>query len=599
MFDHPISPYEAHTLAEDGLSLKTLGSAPHAVTEAVTWVANELVLNAQKTYADPFRDVEVSLKLTNGTDTLTVPGFWDGANVWRVRFVCPEAGQWTYETVSTDTTDAGLHGVKGTLTCTAYTGKTELYRHGFVKTDPARRCFAYADGTPFFYLGDTHWSLGGENAGLVTKMADQRAKQGFTVVQSEPIDAAFKMAEDISEDSMPGFAAYDELFQIIAEHGLVHANASFFFPSFMEAAVLNHGGYTDRLVGTLTHEDKEYAFYEISDEAKNYLRLISRYWVARYGAYPVFWTMGQEVDAGFYWHLSPNRHWCKLNNPYLYAAEYTGAYDAYHHPLSAHQENTGHTVASSSVFRDVAAHSWWAVQWQLGFHYPLDCATPKDYYENGQGKPVVYYEGKYCYLWTKNYGARVQGWMAYLSGMCGYGWGGQDTWSYRNTYSEDADSGDGVDLITAAEKRDATYESSLTLPSSYQVGYMRAFLENAVGNWFDLVPRWNDKTYLDHPDRVLALCASTEDQSKTVCYFYQTANTDIIRTPNATKQEAVSTGTLGHLTPNTLYRYVWFDAANGWKTSEGSFIADANGCWAIGEKDDRDMVLFVFRPDNK
>ena len=133
--------YDLHTLAGEGITLDTLGTEPHAVTSAVTWVANELVLNAQKTYADPYKDVDVDLLLTNGTVTYTIPGFWDGNNVWRVRFVCPTAGQWTYETVCTDTTDAGLHGIKGTLTCTEYSGKVAVYQHGFVTTDPLKRYF--------------------------------------------------------------------------------------------------------------------------------------------------------------------------------------------------------------------------------------------------------------------------------------------------------------------------------------------------------------------------------------------------------------------------------------------------------------------------
>lgn len=42
--------------------------------------------------------------------------------------------------------------------------------------------------------------------------------------------------------------------------------------------------------------------------------------------------------------------------------------------------------------------------------------------------------------------------MAYLNGMYGYGWGGQDTWSYLNPYGENEDSNDGVDTVTADEK---------------------------------------------------------------------------------------------------------------------------------------------------
>ena len=588
--------YDLHTLAGEGITLDTLGTEPHAVTSAVTWVANELVLNAQKTYADPYKDVDVDLLLTNGTVTYKIPGFWDGNNVWRVRFVCPTAGQWTYETVCTDTTDAGLHGIKGTLTCTEYSGKVAVYQHGFVTTDPLKRYFIYNDGTPFFYLGDTHWSLGGEKADMVQKMTDQRVKQGFTVIQSEPLDATFDMENGISKSDMAGLKKFDKLFQIIADHGLVHANAEFFFVGQMENAIKRNGGYSDREVYKKDFNNKTYHFYDLADETKDYLKRLSRYWVARYAAYPVFWTLAQECDAGCYWEQSPDRNWGQYNNPYKYVAEYIAQYDPYQHPLSAHQENIGWTVASTSSFRDVSSHTWWASQWSQAYNTTINAKIPMDYYNKGQGKPAVLYEGKYCYLWTKNFGARVQGWMAFLSGMCGYGWGGQDTWSYRNTYDEKStSSGDGVDVITSEEKKNATYESSFTYPSAYQVGYMRAFFEKIVGNWYELVPRWNSTNYLARSSGALALYASSEDMTKGVCYFYQSSDKALMEKPNADKKAAVRTGTLHKLIPNGQYGYLWFDPVDGKTTGNGTFTADGEGGYVIGDKADRDMIFFYYK----
>ena len=51
---------------------------------------------------------------------------------------------------------------------------------------------------------------------------------------------------------------------------------------------------------------------DLSDEAKAYLEKLSRYWVARYSAYPVIWTLGQEVDNDPY--QDENSTWNAVNN---------------------------------------------------------------------------------------------------------------------------------------------------------------------------------------------------------------------------------------------------------------------------------------------
>ena len=69
------------------------GEAEQTLT-AETWRAVELSFESGKIYADPFNDVTLDLLLYGNGRLYTVPGFWDGGNTWRVRFVCPAAGTW-------------------------------------------------------------------------------------------------------------------------------------------------------------------------------------------------------------------------------------------------------------------------------------------------------------------------------------------------------------------------------------------------------------------------------------------------------------------------------------------------------------------------
>ncbi|MDG0792182.1 DUF5060 domain-containing protein [Cohnella ginsengisoli] len=162
-----------------------------------TWRVVEIPLTSTKSYANPYLDVDVSATFTGpGGVTMTMPGFWDGGGSWKIRFAPTAAGTWTYATSSTDTTNAGLHNQTGTIAVTAYAGTLDIYKHGFLKPSGNNRYLAYADGTPFFWLGDTHWfglsdrlSWSSSNSVAYPNSAfkqtvDKRISQGFNVFQT-------------------------------------------------------------------------------------------------------------------------------------------------------------------------------------------------------------------------------------------------------------------------------------------------------------------------------------------------------------------------------------------------------------------------------
>ena len=134
------------------------GSAAETVVE--TWRMTELTFESARSYdAGGGDDVRIDCAFSNRTDgtMLRRPGFWDGGNVFRVRFAPVSAGEWSWATTCAD--DPSIAGRSGEIRATAYKGPLALYRHGFVRTVPGKKHFVHADGTPFFYLGDTHWGL--------------------------------------------------------------------------------------------------------------------------------------------------------------------------------------------------------------------------------------------------------------------------------------------------------------------------------------------------------------------------------------------------------------------------------------------------------
>lgn len=532
--------------------------SPKYPTAAQTWLATEFVFNSSVTRENPVREAEMDMLLTKGGVTLTVPAFWDGGNTWRVRAALPEEGEWTWRTVCTDTSDTGLHGLSGKLTVTAYDGDLEIYKRGFIGVREGDRYFTYADGTPFFYLGDTHWTLfteeydaPGDHAGNTGAKShfkyiiDQRVLQGFTVIQSEPIDSGVNVTNGITAADVSAFREMDKYFAYIAARGLVHANSQFFYPSDMESWCKAQGF------------DEE-------------LRVAARYWVARYSAYPVLWTMGQEVDKDFYGHFET------ASNPYHKLCEYVNAYDPLKHPITAHMEATYYTNASGSSFKDLPGHAWFAAQWSPELSETVKFDVPKDFWNNRYGKPVINYESLYDYLWTNHFGARAEGWLSFLNGMYGYGYGAIDVWYYHSNYDVDKDSTNHGITITVADKA-TPWSESVHFESALQVGYMSDFFYNL--EWWKLTPRFNDTDWFRRRGRSLYSAAS-DGSDVYVIYFYSTT-TD-------------ATGTVNGMDASSAYTAWWFDPTTGAWGEPTAVTPTAGGSWDIPAKPGpTDMVLLL------
>ena len=588
--------------------------------------------------AQAFNDVTLDVAFTSESGTvLNVPAFWDGGKVWRVRFAPTELGVWKFQTSCKE--DAGLNGKSGSLKAVPYDGDLEIYRRGFVTTKEGLKYFVYADGTPFFYLGDTHWSMMAEEFDGEAPLPDRatarlpksapvgrfdsrgsqeeinsqvgeaptkshfktiggrRVEQGFTVYQSEPIGISVYLSDPdkigidysdgISSRDVKGFQKMDKYFAYIAQKGLVHANAQFFFPNEMKA---------------IEHNDA-------------YLERLSRYWVARYSAYPVLWTLGQEVDDDFYGKFDRN------NNPYVKVCQWLYQYDPYRHPITAHQENAmGHVTRTGngknihpSLFQNVPGHTWYGVQWSHPLNRPFDLSVPKDFWNDGQGKPAVLYEGKYCYLWTKDFGARAQGWYAYLTGLYGYGYGAEDIWLYQSTYDMNTTSRhDGVSTVTPEDKA-IKWPEALELPSAIQMGYLKKFL--IEHEWWKLVPEFSGGEMRFMPGAKVFYVAAYEPD-KDNSELMQATNGSGYRQPrgsaNWERRLAVAaheqakrfvfyfystgteTGTLANLAPGRVVTAVWFDPQTGAQQSPVTLTVSESGTVALPKKpNDADWVLYV------
>jgi len=169
-----------------GVGLEAFCSAEAVAQQASTAAERmfEASFESKKAYADPFNDVDVDVIFTQGGRSWRVPTFWRGGQRWTVRFAPPKSGTYRYHLESTDRGNFDLNGHEGRVVITAYTGANALLGHGVLKVSPNRRYFEHADGTPFFWLGET-WFSGLSSRlsweGFQKLTADRKAK-GFTGV---------------------------------------------------------------------------------------------------------------------------------------------------------------------------------------------------------------------------------------------------------------------------------------------------------------------------------------------------------------------------------------------------------------------------------
>jgi hypothetical protein len=126
--------------------MEWLSSSQARATNIEQWHPMDLEFTSTNSYANPFEGVSITGKFTGpGGVTLTIPGFYEGLQVWKIRFSPTVPGSWSYITSSSDNE---LNGQTGSLTCVSNTNP-EVHG-GLAINSLSKHYFVYQDGTPCF-----------------------------------------------------------------------------------------------------------------------------------------------------------------------------------------------------------------------------------------------------------------------------------------------------------------------------------------------------------------------------------------------------------------------------------------------------------------
>ena len=126
------------------------------------WEKQELTFTASNSHKNSYTDVTIWVDLAGPGFNKRVYGFWDGGKIFHLRLVATQPGTWSWKSGSIPE-DPGLAGKSGSFKAIDWTDaeKSENpLRHGFIRATSNQHALEHADGTPFFIIGDTWYSVG-------------------------------------------------------------------------------------------------------------------------------------------------------------------------------------------------------------------------------------------------------------------------------------------------------------------------------------------------------------------------------------------------------------------------------------------------------
>lgn len=559
-------------------SLIFLGlTLPFHVTSAAPLAAQvnvpvEISFTAKNPHADPFNSVILDVVFTDAAGKeRKVPAFWAGGAQWKVRYAATQTGAQHWKSVSSsDPGDAGLNNVSGELEVSAYTGSNPLFQHGPVKVASDRRHFEYADGTPFFWLGDTWWM------GLCHRLtfpadfqkltADRKAK-GFNVIQivaglypdMHPFDprganeAGFPWEKEYTSIRPEYFDAADQRLQYLTDQGIT-------------PCIVGAWGYFMPWMGP------------------EKLKAHWRYIIGRYGAWPVVWCAAGEANLPWYQAKNFPSDDREQVHGWTQVLKFIRETDPFHRPLTIHPTAINR-YTSRNATDDETLLDFDLLQTPHGQReaVPVAVKAVRDSIAGQPVMPVINGEASYEKLgdslpteWT-----RAMFWLCLTNGAKGHTYGANGIWQVNRPGQPHGASPSAGSPPTGYGV--ITWEEAMNLPGSTHMAHGKRFFESLPLPWTQLAPMpgtavWADPAPASAPAGGAAAPTPASADSGNPLTGPQSCGVgpDRLRVVYVLDPKAVS---VRNLQPAAKYQAVIFDPVTGERTPAREVTADAQGQW--------------------
>jgi len=431
----------------------------------------ELTFSSDRPYADPFNEIEVSVEFCGPEgQKLIVPAYWAGGQAWKVRYAPKSAGTHRYRLICTDESNGSLHRRTGEFDVSEVPCKNPLYAHGTLRVAASGRYLEHADGTPFFWLGDTWWLGLCQRKGWGYEefrwLAKDRIRKGYTVIQIvaglypdlPPFDprgfneAGYPWQADYARINPGYFDLADRRIQCLIEEGLV-------------PCIVGAWGYHLPWLGV--------------ERMKKHWRTL----VARWGAYPVIWCLAGEGSMPYY--LSTQKEADKefQRVGWTEIGRYVRSIDPYQRLLTVHPSPSAHETLTDVSILDFemigTGHGGWSAA-------PRNVEIAREAYGRVPPKPAVNcevcYEGHMQTSWQGV--QRFMFWTCLLSGAYGYTYGAGGIWQMNTREQPHGPSPHG------GTYENTPWDVAAQLPGGQQLGLAKGLLLRYPWWQFEPHPDW-------------------------------------------------------------------------------------------------------------
>ncbi len=518
----------------------------------------EITLKTGANYDDPFNGVELDAVFTDPSGKqLKVPAFWAGGDTWKIRYSSPLQGTHSFTTVCSQAGDRDLHNIKGKVEVSKYNGQNVLYQRGALKIAGDKRHFAYGDGTPFFWMGDTWW-MGLTNRlvwpGEVKLLAEDRIKKGFNVVQ-------------IIAGLYPDMPAFDPRGENEAgfpwEPGYASIRPAYFDDADNRIFYLAEQGIVPCIVGAWG--------YHLPWLGIDKMKQHWRYLIARWGALPVVWCAAGETTMPFYLSTTKEADITWQREGWTDVMQYLKETDPFKRILTthaAHHDKTTRESITRPALLDFDMHqsghgnvaSKQAAQALAGWRLqpPMPVMSGESRYEALAIPNPLPAEAPRSAFWAHTVN----------SGLAGHTYGANGIWQLNGIDKPYGKSPGGNNWgITP-------WNEAMKLPGSAQIGAARKLIESIPG-WNSFQPQPEMITQWSAKDT--AVLAVTDNSQSALAYLPSPGSITI--TLPATNQQ---------------YKAFWFNPVTTVKEEAFTLRTDASGkLVAVSPAAKQDWVLVL------
>jgi len=546
-----------------GLALAAPAKDVELTTEANLMV--EMTFTAKQTYTDPFNQVTLDAVFRDPQGRqVRVPAFWAGGNLWKVRYASPIKGMHRFRTICSEEADKGLNGVSGKVQITLYHGQNPLYTHGPLRVSVNHRYLEHADGTPFFWLGDTWWM------GLCHRLhwpdefgqlvADRKQK-GFNVIQlvaglypdMPPFDprganeAGFPWQTNYSSIRPEYFDAVDQRVKYLVDQGLT-------------PCVVGAWGYFIPWMGVWKMEQHW------------------RYLIARYGALPVVWCVAGEANLPYYLvkafpydDRTQVKSWTEV-------MRYVRETDPFHRLVTIHPTGINRLSARNAT-DDISLLDIDMLQTPHGHReaIPPTVKTMRESYTDNPVMPVINGEASYEMLMDRipAQWPRAMFWICMMNGAAGHTYGANGIWQCNRRDQPHGPSPNGKKDSVGYGK--ISWDEAMNLDGSRQIALGKKLLIQYPWQHFTPHPEW--ASFTNQAPEALEVPQATGIPGLVRIIWVPRSEPIIVR----------------HLDQEAGWTAAYFDPVNGTRKRLGEARADQSGIWRCDSPagNDHDWVLIL------